>query len=57
VIFTASGGRVVVRDFVLTSTGATFEVTADQKVTITVRPEAAPARRVVVPAGTTKVLL
>jgi hypothetical protein len=57
VLFTASGGRVVVRDFVLTSTGATFEVTADQKVTITVRPEAAPAGRVAVPAGTTKVRL
>jgi hypothetical protein len=57
VLVTASGGRVVVRDFVMTPTGARFSVTADQRVQITVHPEKGPARRVTVPAGTTQVRL
>lgn len=57
VLVTATGGRVVVRDFVLTRDGASFVVTADRRVAITVRPEDGPARRVTVPAGTTPVEL
>lgn len=56
-VFKASGGRVVVRDFVLTSDGATFEVTADDRVAIVVRPDRGPARTVTVEAGTTRVRL
>jgi hypothetical protein len=57
VLVTASGGRVVVRNFVLTRSGASFEVTADQEVKLTVHPEDGPSRRITVPAGTTDVRL
>lgn len=57
VLLTATGGRVVVRDFVLTRRGASFVVTADRTVQVTVHPQDGPARRVTVRAGTTDVRL
>ena len=54
-LVSAHGGRVVVRDFVLTRSGATFEVTASRRTRITVHRERGPVWHVTVPAGTTMV--
>lgn len=56
-IFVATGGRVVVRDFVLTEDGASFVIKADDTTRIVVLPDEGPALRAVVEPGTTEVQL
>ena len=57
-VFTSTGGRVVVRDFVLTDSGATFTIKADQPTKVFVHPRGGGKPKVAsVPAGTTAVTL
>ncbi|WP_433190224.1 amylo-alpha-1,6-glucosidase [Actinoallomurus sp. CA-150999] len=50
-IFRARGGRVAVRDFVMSKNGASFDITADAPTDVVVIPGNGRAHRVRVPAG------
>jgi hypothetical protein len=56
-VFRATGARVAVRDFLLRSSGATFEVTAAGPARVEVHPPDGRTRARNVPAGRTEVRL